>query len=301
MYLNGSIIGNAGHSPAIPIFYGDRIYAATSDEWISILCDEQGCAIDSTESFQSNGELALHIVDSEVELWAPSNTPSGGWGVFNQTSLIRMETTMFDTYGTAAPGFGNDAVALGNDAGILFVTYQSTTESLTKTSDTDVIGTIHYVSILVLFVLTCLSFAHQDWRQMARLGSTFLLVLALVVVPELSLKLAEKTSSEGEAEWNDSWPEEWKGTQIILFEIDGEEHVIGGLEPQDTVYELTLVACEALDITTEIEQQYLGAYLVSFNGSVGDGWEFTINGKWIPVGMTEAQLDEASIVEWRPV
>ena len=136
---------------------------------------------------------------------------------------------------------------------------------------------------------------------MARLGSTFLLVLALVVVPELSLKLAEKTSSEGEAEWNDSWPEEWKGTQIILFEIDGEEHVIGGLEPQDTVYELTLVACEALDITAEIEQQYLGAYLVSFNGSVGDGWEFTINGKWIPVGMTEAQLDEASIVEWRPV
>jgi hypothetical protein len=301
MYLNGSIIGNAGHSPAIPIFYGDRIYAATSDEWISILCDEQGCAIDSTESFQSNGELALHIVDSEVELWAPSNTPSGGWGVFNQTSLIRMETTMFDTYGTAAPGFGNDVVALGNDAGILFVTHQFTTESPTKTSDTDVIGTIHYVSILVLFVLTCLSFAHQDWRQMARLGSTFLLVLALVVVPELSLKLAEKTSSEGEAEWNDSWPEEWKGTQIILFEIDGEEHVIGGLESQDTVYELTLVACEALDITAEIEQQYLGAYLVSFNGSVGDGWEFTINGKWIPVGMTEAQLDEASIVEWRPV
>ena len=301
MYLNGSIIGNAGHSPAIPVFHEDRIYAATSDEWISILCDEQTCAVDSTESFRTNGELALRVVDSEMELWAPSNNPSGGWGVFNQTSLIRMETTMFDTYGTAAPGFGNDAVALGNDAGVLFVTYQSTVESSTKPSDVDVIGMIHYASILVFFVLTCFSFAHQDWRQMARLGSTFLLVVALVVVPELSLKLAERTSSDGEVEWNDSWPDEWKGTQVILFEIDGEEHVIGGLESQDTVYELTLVACEALGITTEIEQQYLGAYLVSFNGSVGDGWEFTTDGKWIPVGMTEAQLNEDSIVEWRPV
>ena len=30
------------------------------------------------------------------------------------------------------------------------------------------------------------------------------------------------------------------GTQVIVFEINGTEHVIGGLEPQDSVYELTL-------------------------------------------------------------
>ena len=101
-------------------------------------------------------------------------------------------------------------------------------------------------------------------------------------------------------EWDASWPDEWKGTQVIVFEIDETEHVIGGLEQQDSVYELTLLACEYLGISTEIEQQYLGAYLVSFNETVGDGWEFTIDGSRSSVGMVDAKLSEASIVEWRP-
>ena len=35
-----------------------------------------------------------------------------------------MEHTPFDTYGTAAPGFSEGILALGNDAGILQVTHQ---------------------------------------------------------------------------------------------------------------------------------------------------------------------------------
>ena len=301
LFLNGSNIGIMGASPAMPLFHNDRIYAATSDEWISISCDAQSCSVDSIEPFHSNGELALRIVDSKVEVWAPSNTPSGGWGVFNETSLIRYETTVFDTYGTAAPGFGSGIIALGNDAGILSVQYQATTESSSEPSDIDAVGLLHYLSILLFFLLTCSSFAIKNWQQFAKTGSAFLLVVAIAVVPELSVKLAEQTASEQSVEWDASWPDEWKGTQVIVFEIDGKEHVIGGLEPQDTVYELTELACELLDITTEIEQQYLGAYLVSFNGSVGDGWEFTIDGNWAPIGMEDAQLNTDSIVEWRPV
>ena len=301
MYLNGSNIGTMGASPAMPLLRNDRIYAATSDEWISISCTAQSCIVDSIEQFHSNGELSLRIVDSNVEVWAPSNTPSGGWGVFNETSLIRYETTVFDTYGTAAPGFGSGIIALGNDAGILSVRYQATTESSSDPSNIDVVGLLHYLSILLLFLLTCSTFAIKNWQQFAKIGTAFLLVVAIAVVPELSIKLAEQTASEQSVEWDASWPDEWKGTQVIVFEIDGNEHVIGGLEPQDTVYELTELACELLDITTEIEQQYLGAYLVSFNGSVGDGWEFTIDGNWAPIGMEDAQLNVDSIVEWRPV
>ncbi len=62
-----------------------------------------------------------------------------------------------------------------------------------------------------------------------------------------------------------------------------------------------LRACKELGIQTQVEQQYLGAYMVAFNESAGDGWEFTIDGKRSPVGMSEAQLGETSIVEWRPV
>ena len=134
-----------------------------------------------------------------------------------------------------------------------------------------------------------------------KIGSAFFLVLAIAVVPELSVKLAEKTTPANEIEWDASWPNEWKQTQVIVFEIDGEERAIGGLESQDTVYELTMLACQELGIQTQVEQQYLGAYMVAFNESAGDGWEFTIDGKRSPVGMSEAQLGETSIVEWRPV
>ena len=301
MFLNGTAIAQLGPSPAIPVHHENRIYAATSEEWVSILCDDQTCAVDSTVSFRSNGEMGIRVVDSNVELWAPSNTPNGGWGVFNQTALIRMEATEFDTFGTSAPGFSNMNLALGNDAGILLVKQYASYESPPQSSDADVFGIVHYAAVLVFFLFTCFSIALQNPKQIAKLGSAFVLLVAIAVVPELSVKLAENSATQGEVEWDDDWPEEWKGTQVMVLEIDGQQHAIGGLEPQTTVYELTTLACEELEITTQIEQQYLGAYLVSFNGSIGDGWEFTVDGTRSPVGMSDAQLKDDSIVEWRPV
>ena len=300
MFLNGSVLASVGQSPAIPLMHEHRIYAATSDEWISILCDEDTCSIEATEPFHSNGELALRIVGTEVEIWAHSNTVSGGWGVFNQTAFLRIENTSFNTYGTAAPGFGPGVIAFGNDAGMLKVTSESLEASNEEETPADILGGIHYVAIVLLFLVTCWSLAHRDLNQLTKVGSAFLLLIAIAVVPELSLKLAEQTSTNSEAEWDSSWPDEWLGTQVIVFEIDGEEHAIGGLERQQTVYDLTMIACDELGIETEIEQQYLGAYLVSFNGSVGDGWEFTLDGSRSQVGMTESQLNAGSIVEWRP-
>jgi hypothetical protein len=300
MFLNGSILASVGQSPAIPLMHENRIYAATSDEWISILCDKEACSIEATEPFHSNGELALRIVDTEVEVWAHSNTASGGWGIFNQTAYVRMENTSFNTYGTAAPGFGPGVVAFGNDAGVLKVTSESSERLSEVKTSADIVGGIHYVAIVLLFFFTCWSLAHQDFKQLTKAGSAFVLLIAIAVVPELSLKLEEQTSPQGEADWDSTWPVEWFGTQVIVFEIDGEEHAIGGLERQQTVYDLTILACDELGIETEIEQQYLGAYLVAFNGSVGDGWEFTLDGSRSQVGMTEAQLKDASIVEWRP-
>ncbi len=300
IYLNGSILANMGGSPAMPLAHNDRIYAATSDEWISLLCDGQSCTVDSVVPFHSNGELSIRIVESEIEIWAPSNTPDGGWGVFNQTSLIRMETTTFDTYGTAAPGFAQGVIALGNDAGILSTGFQSSNEYSLEATETDVVGLLHLIAVLGLFLLTCFVFALRDWQQFAKIGSAFLLVFAIAVVPDLSVKLAEQTSPVRDVEWDSSWPNEWKGTQVIAIEINGTMHVVGGLEPQDSVYDLTLLGCEFLGISTEIEEQYLGAYLVSFNETVGDGWEFTIDGSRVPLGMADAQLNEDSIVEWRP-
>ncbi|DAC19694.1 MAG TPA: hypothetical protein D7H90_01690, partial [Candidatus Poseidoniales archaeon] len=45
MFLNGTAIAQLGPSPAIPVYHENRIYAATSEEWVSILCDDQTCAV----------------------------------------------------------------------------------------------------------------------------------------------------------------------------------------------------------------------------------------------------------------
>ena len=79
-----------------------------------------------------------------------------------------METTTFDTYGTAAPGFAQGVIALGNDAGILSVGFQSSNEHSLDTTETDVVGLLHLVAVLGLFLLTCFVFALRDWQQFAK-------------------------------------------------------------------------------------------------------------------------------------
>ena len=53
------------------------------------------------------------------------------------------------------------------------------------------------------------------------------LVVAIVVVPELSVKVAEQTSPRYDVEWDESWPDEWQETRVVVFEIDGVTYAIG--------------------------------------------------------------------------
>ena len=139
-----------------------------------------------------------------------------------------METTTFDTYGTAAPGFAQGVIALGNDAGILSVDSIGQ-RTFKETKETDVVGLLHFVAVTRSVSPHMFRFALRDWQQFAKIGSAFALVFAIAVVPDLSVKLADQTSPDYNVEWDSSWPNEWKDTQVIVFEINGTEHVIGGL------------------------------------------------------------------------
>ena len=55
LYLNNSVLGDYGFSPAVPLQYDDRIFLATSKEWVSLRCDSITCIEDSKSSFHSNG------------------------------------------------------------------------------------------------------------------------------------------------------------------------------------------------------------------------------------------------------
>jgi hypothetical protein len=301
LYLNNSVLGNYGFSPALPLQYDNRIFLATSEEWISLRCDNITCIEDSKSSFHSNGEMSInHLKNGSIEIWTPSNTPDGGWGVFNQTSQLRMHTTKFDTYTTAAPGFSTAAMALGNDMGILQVTIFEGDRQTEKTSSFSLIETLHYALLLCSYLLCCLFFATKNKPRFWKALTLFLLLFTLAAVPEVSTKWPTLVEQDTEASWNAEWPEEWRDTQIVIIEIDGTENVIGGLNGYSNVYELTQAASELLGISTEYEDQYLGLYLLSFNGAEGDGWEFTLDGARSNTGIVDTVIDSDSILRWRP-
>ena len=301
LYLNNSIIGNYGYSPAIPLQYEERIFLATSNEWVSLSCDNITCFEESTSSFHSNGEMSMRILENNsVEIWVPSNTPDGGWGVFNRTSLQRMHTTSFDTYTTAAPGFSPGAIALGNDMGLLQVTLFGVEESPENPSSFSLIEAFHYVLLLSSYLLCCLFFATNNKPRLWKALTLFLLLFTVAAVPEMSAKWPTFAESEAEATWDTEWPEEWRDTQIVVIEIDGKENVIGGLNGHSNVYELTQAASSSLGISTDYEDQYLGLYLLSFNGTEGDGWEFTLDGSRSNTGIVDTAIDSDSILRWRP-
>ena len=301
LYLNNSVLGTYGFSPALPLQYDDRIFLATSEEWISLRCDNITCIEDSKSSFHSNGEMSInHLKNGSIEIWIPSNTPDGGWGVFNQTSQLRMHTTKFDTYTTAAPGFSTAAMALGNDMGILQVTIFEGDRSTEDPSSFSLIETLHYALLLSSYLLCCLFFATKNKPRFWKALTLFLLLFTLAAVPEISTKWPTLIEEDTEATWNAEWPEEWRNTQIVIIEIDGTENVIGGLNGYSNVYELTQAASESLGISTEYEDQYLGLYLLSFNGTEGDGWEFTLDGARSNTGIVDTAIDSDSILRWRP-
>ena len=301
LYLNNSVLGNYGFSPAVPLQYDDRIFLATSKEWVSLRCDSITCIEDSKSSFHSNGEMSIHhLKNGSIEIWIPSNTPDGGWGVFNQTSQLRMHTTKFDTYTTAAPGFSSTAMALGNDMGILQVTIFESDRPTEKTSSFSLIETLHYALLLSSYLLCCVFFATKNKPRFWKALTLFLLLFTVAAVPEVSTKWPTLIEQDTKATWNAEWPEEWRDTQIVIIEIDGTENVIGGLNGHSNVYELTQAASESLGISTEYEDQYLGLYLLSFNGTEGDGWEFTLDGSRSNTGIADTAIDSDSILHWRP-
>lgn len=301
LYLNNSIIENYGYSPAIPLQHGENIFLATSEEWISLSCNDITCFEASKTQFHSNGEMSIRNLENDFfELWVPSNTPDGGWGVFNRTSLQRMHTTSLDTYTTAAPGFSVTAMALGNDMGILQVTIFDNDQTTEETSSFPLIEVLHYVLLLASYLLCCLFFATGNRPHLWKALTLFLLLFTVAAVPEISTQWSTLIEPDSEATWDDEWPEEWKDTQIVVIEIDGKENVIGGLRGYSNVYELTQAASESLGITTEYEDQYLGLYLLSFNGTEGDGWEFTLDGSRSNTGIVDTTIDSDSILRWRP-
>ena len=261
--------------------------------------------------FHTNGEITVQITENNSTFWFPRNTPQGGWGYGLPGQEFELFSTDHDTYTTAGIAFGEDGqMALGNDAGVLIVfnpnqeliNAEEQNEQGTETTQSSFqVEPIHFVLAgLIIGMIASLSKGNRE--LMAKLGLLTLLVIAIMALPLVSNIWSQEVSQLGEApgDWDDDWPDEWKGTQVVVFELQDGEVAIGGLEGYENVEDLTKHAADELGIEIEEETYSIGTMIVSFDGQELDGWEFTVDGERVPLGMSEAEVGEDAVVRWSP-
>jgi len=286
--LDGELLFEAGPSPAIPVANGDLVHLATSSEFMTLDCSDN-CTIRQNIPFHSNGELALN----GEEIWAPRNTPEGGWGVFTSNGLERIVTSSHDTYTTAAPGFGqNGEIVLGSDSGWVELIGKSDEEN-----DHRITFAWCLFALTLIFGLPAII---QREPALAKISLTLLLITTILAAPDLSKAWSSEVAElePAKKDWNDDWPEEWKEGQVVVFELEDEIAIY--LEGHDNVLSATQAAAQKEGISLEIEQTDLGPYLTAIATQEGAGWEYRIDGKRGMLAIDDAKVGQTSVIRWFP-
>ncbi|RJU92783.1 MAG: hypothetical protein DWC01_01465 [Candidatus Poseidoniales archaeon] len=295
----------SGPSPAIPIQQGNLSVFGDSKSITSVRC-EASCIINDQIASTMNGEFGW---SPSSQIYAPINTPEGGWLVIqvnSQGSFVSNSTftTEHDGYGTAAPAFGASSLFLGNDAGWLMAhTTSSSTEDAPDYDWTPLLGAM----LIIIFstVLAVLTRSNgSEWGL--RLFAIMVLSLSLLLLPDVSQQWSERLPAVNEptaqGSWDSSWPESWLGTQVVVVDFGEENKVtLGGFLGHDTVESLTQAALEEAGLLAEIEQTDLGPYLISIDGQSGGGWEYFVDGERGVLAIDSAGVESTTILHWRMV
>ena len=303
IYLDQELLFEEGHSPAFPLLVNQDVYLGTSSNLIWLDCSIN-CSLEGKSNYHANGEISYNPFNDTI--WYPHNTPEGGWATGIPGSEIVTFSTERDTYTTAGVAFGaNGEMAFGNDNGVLMVFLPGVLadDSANEESEPDNDESYYQEALIVLLCATMFFFQIMKNNKMAtKFGLLLLLVIMIFILPDVSNFWSNEvdTLEEPPGDWDDSWPEEWRDTQVMVFELPDGDLVIGGFSDYENVEEFTDVAAQDLNITIVKESYDFGTWITSFNNHQGDGWEFTIDGKRSSVGISEAELEEDSVVRWSP-
>ena len=157
--------------------------------------------------------------------------------------------------------------------------------------------------VLAALIVAMVTFQlRKDSAMVKKLGVLLILVISIMALPSISEVWSKEVDelTEAPGDWDNDWPDEWQGTQVVVFELPSGEVAIGGLDGHENVEQLTESAAIQLGIQIEKETYSLGEMIVSFNGEELDGWEFTIDGERSQVGISSAEVEQASVVRWSP-
>jgi len=303
IYLDQQLLSNEGHSPAIPLVVGQDVYLGTSSNVILLDCSNN-CSVAGKSLYHTNGEITHNAFNDTI--WYPHNTPDGGWGLGTPGAEITTFNTQHDTYTTAGVAFGgNGEMAFGNDNGILMVLLSENSSLAVDDGEKSSSESNSYFQQFLVLILCGAMFFFQvkkNNKMATKVGLLLLLVIMILILPDVTNIWSKEIDSLEEApgDWDESWPEDWKGTQVIVFELPDGEIALGGFTGHQNVESFTDAAASNLNITVSKESYDFGVWITSFNGESGEGWEFTIDGKRSSVGISSAEIDEDSVVRWSP-
>ncbi len=303
-----------GPSPGIPISTTNFILVIDSNAIRTLQCTTTCSEVDR-EPFLSNGEIG-EVHDGQYML--PYNGIEQGWGLVNITEkgLLNLETTTTgaDGYATSGPGFFEDEgyrtlLAFGSDDGVVYVHSSTIVEEVQEVSESPLeFDWVAQGTVFLLYIAlggAGIQFLRGRGASVLKFLSVYALLIGLLVIDQVALQwsqtIEELAPESTEKPWDSSWDDSWEGTQIVSITIEGEMYSVGGLSGYSNAFELTQAACDELGIETEYELTGMGTYVLSFNGEIGEGWEYTVDGRLAMVASDVLPIDSASIVQWAPV
>jgi hypothetical protein len=305
------VISNSGPSPGIPILFKSIIITIDSS-YINTFDCSTSCQFLDQYPFTSNGESSL--VFNEMFM-LPRNTVEGGWGIFSINSsgglrLSELPTSEYDWYGTAGPEYqiiaGREILAIGNDNGNLQVfSSKDVNEPEQDLFESDYISQIGTFILFILVTTSGIQFLRENYRSSFKYLLIILVALSTFAFNDIVLAWSSYVSEinddaqSQEALWDESWPEEWLGTQIVIFEFANQSLISGGHVNAKDALELTHKAAVQLDISVEDSDTSIGKYIESFNGVRGEGWIFYVDGSEAMISSEYAEINSDSIVHWK--
>ena len=298
-------MANSGYSPGIPTIIGDYVITSDSEYLRSISCAIE-CNVNDFETFRSNGEISN--VFGTIML--PQNTVDGGYGQFelsNDGNLIPLGIANYadDWYGTAGieswSSNGVKYMLLVNDNANLKMYSTNDVPILQDNQNSDWPTILAILSALILISTSSIQLLRERFQSAFKFFILFLTILLFFTFGDIIEAWSELVNDDAPASdaWNNEWPDEWLGTQVVVFEFKDEIIVTGGLLGNDNVLQASIEAANQQGLEIEIIESNLGKYVVSINNVAGEGWEYTVNGQPGTVSAEYSQLKSDGIVVWK--
>ena len=302
-------VAKLGPSPAMPETMGQYVITADSSYVTLIDCLEI-CQMVNQVPFSSIGEVSI-LFDDYIVL--PHNSQEGGYGVFtisDEGELYLLDTLNFadDWYGTAGLAGqeinGQKQILVVNDNAnlkLLSTDYVLPLESSSVDSDWTTI--IAMLLALIIISTTGIQLLRERFQSAFKFFILFTTILVYFSLGEIISAWADFVNDSDDSNpddvWSENWPDDWLGTQVVIFEFKDGIIESGGHVSHGDVLQLTKHVTSEQGIDIEISETSFGKYVVSIDGKSGEGWEYYVNGQAGTVSAEYQSIDSNAVVVWK--